>query len=79
VVEQMRAGKSPQEAVEAAVKRVNATAVRRGVHPAAVAFLALSPKGEVGAASTLRTNFKYAVGRGGKVELLQAKEFGPEA
>jgi N4-(beta-N-acetylglucosaminyl)-L-asparaginase len=74
MVEQMRAGKSPQEACELAVKRVIAAAVRRGQHPAKVAFLALSPKGEVGAAATQRTDFKYAVARGEKVELLQAKE-----
>lgn len=78
IVEQMRAGKSPQEACEAACRRVNAAAVRRGVHPANVAFLALDPKGNVGAACTERTNFRYAVGRAGKVELLQAKEVGPE-
>lgn len=74
MVEQMRAGKSPQEACELAVKRVIAAAVRRGQHPARVAFLALSPKGDVGAACTQRTDFKYAVARGEKVELLQAKE-----
>src|SRR5207245_239286 len=34
VVEAMRAGKSPQEACELAVQKVNAVAVRRGVHPA---------------------------------------------
>src|SRR5262245_15557898 len=50
IVEAMRAGKGPQEACEAAVRKLNATAVRRGVHPARVAFLALSPKGQVGAA-----------------------------
>lgn len=77
IVEQMRAGKTPQQAVELACLRVNATAVRRGVHPARVAFLALSPKGEVGAAATLQTSFQYAVGRGGKVELLKAKEIAP--
>lgn len=77
VVEQMRAGKSPQEACEIACDRVNAAGVRRGVHPANVAFLALSPKGDVGAACTLRTNFRYAVGRAGKVELIAAKEIGP--
>src|SRR6516162_4907137 len=33
VVEQMRAGRSPQEACELACKRANAAAVRRGVHP----------------------------------------------
>jgi isoaspartyl peptidase/L-asparaginase-like protein (Ntn-hydrolase superfamily) len=79
IVEAMRAGKSPQEACEAAVHRVNATAVRRGKHPARVAFLALDPKGRVGAACTKSTGFQYAVGRGGKVELLAAKEIGVEA
>lgn len=79
IVEQMRAGKSPQEACELACKRANAAAGRRGVHPAQVAFLALSPKGDVGAACTEKTDFKYAVGRGAKVELLQAKEIGPKA
>jgi isoaspartyl peptidase/L-asparaginase-like protein (Ntn-hydrolase superfamily) len=78
VVEQLRAGKSPQEACELACKRVNAAAVRRGKHPANVAFLALDPKGNVGAAATLRTNFQYAVGRAGKVDLLKAKEVGPD-
>lgn len=79
IVEQMRAGKSPQEACELACKRVNATAARRGVHPAAVAFLALDPKGNVGAACTQRANFKYAVNKGAKSELLAAKEVPPEA
>jgi isoaspartyl peptidase/L-asparaginase-like protein (Ntn-hydrolase superfamily) len=79
IVETMRAGKSPQEACDLAVGKVNALAVRRGVHPADVAFLALDPKGRVGAACTARTNFQYAVGRPGKVELLKAKEIGPEA
>jgi isoaspartyl peptidase/L-asparaginase-like protein (Ntn-hydrolase superfamily) len=76
-VEQMRAGKSPQEACELACKRVNAAAVRRGVHPANVAFLALDPKGNVGAACMARTNFQYAVGRAGGVQLVRAKEVGP--
>jgi hypothetical protein len=44
-----------------------------------VAFLALDPKGVVGAACTARTNFKYAIGRGDKVEMLQAKEIQPDA
>ena len=77
IVEQMRAGKSPQEACELACKRANAAAGRRGVHPARVAFLALDPKGNVGAACTEKTDFKYAVGRGDKVEMVQAKEVGP--
>jgi len=74
IVEQMRAGKSPQEACELACKRANAAAGRRGVHPAAVAFLALDPKGTVGAACTARANFQYAVGRGDKVEMVKARE-----
>ena len=45
----------------------------------AVAFLALDPKGNVGAACTTRTNFKYAVGKGDRSELLTAKEVPPEA
>jgi N4-(beta-N-acetylglucosaminyl)-L-asparaginase len=78
IVELMRGGKTPQEACELACKRANAAAGRRGVHPAQVAFLALDPKGNVGAACTMKTNFKYAVGRGDKVEMLQAKEIGPD-
>jgi isoaspartyl peptidase/L-asparaginase-like protein (Ntn-hydrolase superfamily) len=77
IVEALRAGKSPQEACEAAVRRLNAVAVRRGVHPAQVAFLALDPRGRVGAACTERTNFEYAVGRAGGFELLRAKVIGP--
>lgn len=74
IVEAMRAGKAAQEACELATRRVNAVAARRGKHPARVAFLALGPKGQVGACCTKRTAFKYAVGRKGKVELLEAKE-----
>ena len=74
MVEQMRAGKSPQQATEAAVRRTIAAAVRRGQHPAKVAFLALSPKGEFGGACTQGTNFQFAVARAGKVELLKARE-----
>jgi N4-(beta-N-acetylglucosaminyl)-L-asparaginase len=76
IVEAMRAGKTAQEACELAVKRVNALAVRRGVHPARVAFLALDPKGAPGGAATEQTNFEYAVARGDKVELIKAKEIG---
>jgi isoaspartyl peptidase/L-asparaginase-like protein (Ntn-hydrolase superfamily) len=78
IVEAMRAGKSPQEACELVAKKVNAVAVRRGVHPAHVAFIALDPRGRVGAACTRGTGFKYAVARGRKVDLLTAKEIGPE-
>ena len=38
---------------------------------ASVAFLALDPKGNPGAACTVGTDFKYAVGRGNKVDLLK--------
>src|SRR5205085_5058466 len=72
IVEAMRAGNSPQEACELAVKRLHASALRRGVHTARVAFLALDPKGRVGAACTPQTNFEYAVARPGKIELLKA-------
>jgi N4-(beta-N-acetylglucosaminyl)-L-asparaginase len=78
IVEAMRAGKSPQEACELAIRKVNAVAVRRGVHPAQVSFIALDPKGRIGAACTAMTNFQYAVARGDKVELLKAPEIGPE-
>jgi N4-(beta-N-acetylglucosaminyl)-L-asparaginase len=74
VIEQLRAGKSPQEACEIACHRVNKTAARRGVHPINVAFLAMDPKGRVGGACTVGTNFQYAVGRAGKVDLVKAKE-----
>src|SRR5437764_251011 len=48
VVEAMRAGRNAQEACEQAVRKVNALAVRRGVHPARVAFLAPDPQGAPG-------------------------------
>jgi N4-(beta-N-acetylglucosaminyl)-L-asparaginase len=79
IVEQMRAGKSPQEACEIAVKRINDTAIRRGVHPAGVAFVALNPQGQYGAAGTIPAKFQFAVARAGKTEVLAAKMIGPEA
>jgi isoaspartyl peptidase/L-asparaginase-like protein (Ntn-hydrolase superfamily) len=79
IVEAMRAGRSPQEACELAIRTVNEVAVRRGVHPARVAFLALDPRGRIGAACTERTGFQYAVARPGGLELLKVKEIGPEA
>jgi isoaspartyl peptidase/L-asparaginase-like protein (Ntn-hydrolase superfamily) len=78
IVELMRAGRSPQEACEAAVRRVNELAVRRSVHPAHVAFLAIDPRGRTGAACTAQTNFQYAVGTGDRVELLRAREIAVE-
>jgi isoaspartyl peptidase/L-asparaginase-like protein (Ntn-hydrolase superfamily) len=76
IVEAMRAGRTPQEACEQAVRKVNEVAVRRGVHPARVAFLALDPKGRIGAACTAQTNFQYAANNGDKVELRKAREVG---
>src|SRR6185295_3442892 len=55
IVEAMRAGRSPQEACELSVRKVNAVAIRRGMHPARVAFLALDPRGRIGAACTSAT------------------------
>ncbi len=74
IVEQMRNGATAQTACEAACRRVNAAAARRGVAPGHVAFIALSPAGEVGSACTLGTNFRYAVGRGTVIELRSAIE-----
>lgn len=78
IVEAMRSGKTPQQACELAVKKVIEVALRRGKHVARIAFLAMNPKGEVGAACTAKTNFPYAVARGDKIEMKQAPEFGPE-
>ncbi len=77
IVEAMRAGKTAQEACELAIRKVNSLAVRRGVHPAQVAFLALDKHGQIGAACTPRTNFEYAVARPGKVELLKGRVIEP--
>jgi isoaspartyl peptidase/L-asparaginase-like protein (Ntn-hydrolase superfamily) len=76
IVEAMRAGRAPQEACESAARRVVEAARRRGVKPAEAAFLALDPQGRVGAACTPGTDFPYAVGRGGTVELHQVRPVG---
>jgi N4-(beta-N-acetylglucosaminyl)-L-asparaginase len=78
VVEAMRAGRTPQEACEVAVRKTNEVAVRRGVHPAQVAYIALDPKGRYGAAATSQTNFQYAILNNGKVEVLKAREIAVE-
>jgi isoaspartyl peptidase/L-asparaginase-like protein (Ntn-hydrolase superfamily) len=78
IVEAMRAGRSPQEACELAVRKVNEVAVRRGVHPAQAAFIALDPRGRTGAACTSRSNFRYALNVGDKIELRKAREIGVE-
>lgn len=78
IVERMRAGRTPQQACEDAVRRVHAVAARRGQHAARVAFLALDPRGRTGAACSPGTNFRYAAARGDKVEMRQAPEIEPE-
>jgi N4-(beta-N-acetylglucosaminyl)-L-asparaginase len=77
IVEQMRAGATAQAACEAAVRRVNDLAKRRGVRPAKLAFLALDVAGAPGACCTAGTGFHYAVARPGTVELLKATEIVP--
>ncbi len=79
IVEAIRTGKTPQEACELAVKKANAVAVRRGVHPAQVAFLALDVKGRVGAAATTGSKFEIYVARPAGVEQIKAKELDPES
>jgi isoaspartyl peptidase/L-asparaginase-like protein (Ntn-hydrolase superfamily) len=76
IVEQMRVGLSAQAACEAAARRVNAVAARRGVKPAKLGFLALDANGVPGSCCTVGTTFQYAVARPGQVELLKAKEIG---
>jgi N4-(beta-N-acetylglucosaminyl)-L-asparaginase len=74
ITELMRAGRTPQEACEAAIRRLHQVAVRRRTHPARVAFIALDPQGRTGAACTPQTQFQYAVGTGAQVELRRAPE-----
>jgi isoaspartyl peptidase/L-asparaginase-like protein (Ntn-hydrolase superfamily) len=76
IVEALRAGRSPQEACELAVRRVIDAAGRRGLVPAEAAFLALDLKGNIGAACTAGTEFHYAVGRAHGVELMRGGEIG---
>jgi isoaspartyl peptidase/L-asparaginase-like protein (Ntn-hydrolase superfamily) len=76
MVEAMRAGKSPQEACDRAAGRVIDLAKRRGVPTAQVAFIAMSPAGNIGAACTRGTDFHYAIGRGTTIEVIQAGELG---
>jgi isoaspartyl peptidase/L-asparaginase-like protein (Ntn-hydrolase superfamily) len=69
IVEALRAGRAPQEACDMAVRRVVESCRRRGIAPAEAAFLALDPHGRIGAACTPGTDFHYAIGRGGKIEV----------
>ncbi len=76
IVQALRAGRTPQQACEQAVRRVLAVAQRRKVAVAQVAFLALDPAGNVGAACTKGTDFHIAVGRRTGVDVLPATEVG---
>jgi N4-(beta-N-acetylglucosaminyl)-L-asparaginase len=69
VVEMMRQGRTPQEACEAMIARINAVAERRGVCPAEIGVLALNAEGRIGAACTEPTDFYYSIGRAGGVSL----------
>jgi N4-(beta-N-acetylglucosaminyl)-L-asparaginase len=71
IVEALRAGRTPREACELAARRVVDAARRRNVAVAEAAFIALDPAGRTGAACTPGTDFYYAVGRGGTVEVFQ--------
>ena len=71
VVEEMRRGASPLEAVTRTLERVKDVQRRRGTPPFQLAFLALSPGGEV-AGAALRPRFSYAFSDGaGRHELRQ--------
>ncbi|MSR31587.1 MAG: N4-(beta-N-acetylglucosaminyl)-L-asparaginase [Gemmataceae bacterium] len=74
VVEFMRQGKTPQEACETMIRKVNRLAARRGVHPARVSFLAMDKRGRVGGACSKGGKFVYAFGEPGKIELITAPE-----
>jgi N4-(beta-N-acetylglucosaminyl)-L-asparaginase len=73
-VEAMRAGRSPQQACELAARRANDVAARRGVKPAQVAFIALNPAGQIGAACSKGTDFHYAIGRESRIDVIRAVE-----
>jgi len=73
-VEAMRAGRSPQQACELAARRANDVAARRGVKPAQVAFIALNPAGQIGAACSKGTDFHYAIGRESNTDVIRAVE-----
>jgi isoaspartyl peptidase/L-asparaginase-like protein (Ntn-hydrolase superfamily) len=69
IVEALRTGRDVQEACESAAARVMEACRRRGAAPAEAAFIALDPDGYPGAACTAGTDFHYAIGRGGSVEV----------
>jgi N4-(beta-N-acetylglucosaminyl)-L-asparaginase len=73
IVEALRAGRTPREACELAARRVVEAARRRNAAIAEAAFIAFDPAGRIGAACTPGTDFHYAIGRGGTVELFNCE------
>lgn len=75
IVELMRHGRSPQQACEELMVRV----AKRNAHrnPFQLAFMALTPEGEYGAAS-LMTGFDYAVSIGGTATLQTGAVYGQD-
>ena len=69
MVEAMRAGYNAQAATDAAVKRLNEVAERRGRKAASAGFLAIDRDGNVGGSCSAGTDFPYAVAVGGRVEM----------
>lgn len=72
IVELMRNGKTPQEACEELIRRVSKR--NQGKPEFQLAFIALSPEGETGAAS-MQTGFQYALHQEGKNQLLTGKVY----
>jgi N4-(beta-N-acetylglucosaminyl)-L-asparaginase len=78
VVEQMRQGKTPQEAVEAVVKRIYDKEPRyRDDKDFFVGFLAINKKGDIGAYGYRPVGYKYQVYRGGKTETVDVPSLLP--
>ncbi len=72
VVEEMRNGRSPEEACKAAVKRI--VEKNKNYKNFQVGFIALNKYGEVGAFA-LKKGFQYALYKGGQNKLVNSKSF----
>jgi N4-(beta-N-acetylglucosaminyl)-L-asparaginase len=79
VIEQMRSGATAQQAAEAAVRRCNSIARRRGKRADCVAFVAIDREGRIGAAASPGTNFDYAVWRDGRVVMAKGPELADDS
>ena len=69
IVEMMRNGKSPQQACEEAIKRLQNL---KNIQDLQVGYIAVSKKGEIGAFS-VHPGFQYAVVQKGKFRLVDSK------